>query len=100
MRITSPNFDWSLFWLLQAIFLGVPSLIAVISFRNGPSLSHHRAAVLGFGLVALTVLNLIFFQLRAAVADRHRNQPGGQKKPVRSQRFPSASNSLRRKNLS
>jgi len=72
MNSPPQGFDWSLFWLLQVTFLGVPTLITVIAFRGGPTLSHHRAAVLVFILIGLTVLNVIVGTIRAA--HRHRSR--------------------------
>lgn len=68
MNSKSQNFDWQLFWLLEVIFLALPTLAAVILFRDGPYLSLHRTAVLAVVLAGLTVLNLILVLVRASLA--------------------------------
>ena len=70
MSLRSRNFDWQLFWLLEAIFLSLPTLTTVIAFRDGLYLSRHRAAVLVFVLIGLTVLNLMLIWSRGALTDR------------------------------
>ena len=66
MNFTPQNLDWQLFWLLEVVMLGVPTLAAVIAFRGGPNLSPSRTAVLIFVLVGLTVVNLIVVKLKSA----------------------------------
>ena len=69
-KSTSHEFDWSLFWLLQAIFLSAPAIITVTLFRGGTSLSPHRAMTLGFILIGLTILNVIVQVFRMFRASR------------------------------
>jgi uncharacterized membrane protein YwaF len=52
-------FDWERFWLLEVIFLALPTLITIIAFRGGPTLLPSRLAVLLVVLLGLTVLNVI-----------------------------------------
>ena len=66
MNFTHQNLDWQLFWLFEVVMLGVPTLVAVILLRGGPSLSLKRTAVLIFVLIGLTVLNLIVVKLKSA----------------------------------
>ena len=70
MRSETHHFDWSLFWLLQVILVSVPTLVTVMAFRDGPSLSQHKAMVLGCVVIALTVLNVIIGMLLKISADR------------------------------
>jgi hypothetical protein len=67
MNSESHSFDWSLFWLLEVIFTGVPALITVAAFRGGETLSLRRAAILVVVLIGLTVLNLIAGNFTALV---------------------------------
>ena len=71
-QIKSPahEFDWSLFWLLQAVFLSVPAIVTVTMFRGGTSLSLQRAIMLGFILLGLTILNVIVQVFRMFRASR------------------------------
>lgn len=72
MRVVHPNFDWQVFWILQVVFLGVPTLVTVIAFRGGDTLSPRQDEVLAFVLIGLTLVNFIFGQLRATLANRFR----------------------------
>ena len=57
----SGEFPWQFFWLLEVVFLAVPTLITIIVFhRAQPVLSPHRLAVLLAVLIGLTALNVIF----------------------------------------
>ena len=76
MNSEPQNFDWQLFWLREVIFLGLPTLIAVMAFRDGPYLSLHRTTVLVLVLIALTVLNVILGRARIALSGRIREHFG------------------------
>ena len=53
--------DWQLFWLLEVIFLGAPTLVTIMAFRVDGALPLHRAAILLLVLLGLTGFNLILF---------------------------------------
>jgi hypothetical protein len=55
------TFDWQLFWLLEVIFLGAPTLVTIMAFRVDGTLPLHRAAILLVVLLGLTGFNLILF---------------------------------------
>jgi hypothetical protein len=73
MNSESHNFDWSRFWLLEVILTGVPTLIVVIVFREGTTLSPRKAAFLVVVLIGLTVLNVIAGNF-GALGDRLRKR--------------------------
>ena len=74
MDFEPQEFDWPRFWVVEVIFLGIPSLITVIFFRSGGYVPPRTAGLLGIVLVGLTVLNVIVFKARAVASRSHLKQ--------------------------
>ena len=66
MNFELQKLDWQLFWVVEVILLGVPTLVTVIVFRGGTNLSLHRAGLLVIILIGLTIANLMVRRSRAA----------------------------------
>jgi|GEM_PF-6584484 len=58
LRVQSRDFDWHKFWLLEVVFLAVPTLVTVFGTGGRAPVSPRGVEVLLVVLVALTVVNL------------------------------------------
>jgi len=59
------EFDWSSFWLLEVLILGLPLLVAVFCLPEGAHLSFLKMELLAGLQLILTVFNFIWVRSRA-----------------------------------